>query len=163
MNLTFKIPQLAICFSTKPKKYVGLVLGLLWIFTGLILGLFFKITLPAKHQALPGLATNVQARFPYALSHKNAHTAKKSESCLWEKTKPFFHESILVHKNFFMQLVQQIEHDFSKNDSMNASVLFCDSVNFDSRNQKKWMASFAFCKSLAQIEMAFVWISCVKK
>ena len=93
MNLTFKIPQLAICFSTKPKKYVGLVLGL-----------FFKITLPTKHEALPGLATNVQARFPYALSHKNAHTAKTSESCFGEKTKSFFHESILVHKNFFMQL-----------------------------------------------------------
>ena len=29
--------------------------------------------------------------------------------------------------------------------------------------KKKWMASFAFCKSLAQIEMAFVWISCIKK
>ena len=166
--------QLAFCFSTKPKKYVGTVLVLFIIFVGtkMVLflvfigtkiGLFFKITLPAKHQALPGLATNVQARFPYALSHKNAHTAKKSELCLWEKTKPFFHESILVHINFFMQLVQQIVHNLSKNDSMNASFWFCDSVNFDNRNLKKWNASFAFCKSLAQIEMAFVWISCVKK
>lgn len=101
MNLTFKIPQLAICFSTKPKKYVGtvLVLSIIFVGTKMVLflvfigtkiGLFFKITLPAKHQALPGLATNVQARFPYALSHKNAHIAKKSESCFGEKTKPFF-------------------------------------------------------------------------
>ena len=166
--------QLAFCFSTKPKKYVGTVLVLFIIFVGtkMVLflvfigtkiGLFFKITLPAKHQALPGLATKVQARFPYALSHKNGHTAKKSESCLWEKTKPFFHESILVHINFFMQLVQQIVHYFSKNDSMNASFLFCDSVNFDSRNQKKWITPFTFCKSLAQIEMAFLSISCIKK
>lgn len=166
--------QRAFCFSTKSKKYVGTVLVLFVIFVGtkMVLSLvfigtkmvlFFKITLPAKHQALPGLATKVQARFPYALSHKNAHTAKKSESCFGEKTKSFFHESILVHKNFFMQLVQQIVHNFSKNDSMNASFLFCDSVSFDNRNLKKWNASFAFCKSLAQIEMAFFWISCIKK
>ena len=65
-------------------------MGLFLVFIGTKIGLFFKITLPAKHQALPGLATKVQARFPYALSHQNGHTAKKSESCLGEKTKPFF-------------------------------------------------------------------------
>ena len=74
--------QLAICFSAKLKKYVG---------TKIVL--FLKFVLLLKHKALPGLATNVQARFPYALSHKNGHSAKKNEKFWEEKINSFFKDT----------------------------------------------------------------------
>ena len=102
-NFNFVFEQLQIqnsstrkFFSAKPKKYVGTKMGLFLVFIGTKMVLFFKITLPAKHQALPGLATKVQARFPYALFSQKCAYREKKWIMFWRKNKTVFQKFVHV-------------------------------------------------------------------